>query len=172
MASRNIAARTYENRQLSDDLYPYFLLEARDCKTIIEKLVTLVTDSEYDTKVFVKTLSTNFHDLHLTQRRYDCQGLDNQRSGPRRHGKFAKRRRGGDRVLVTGEADESDDDKDDSSTHGESDDNSNSAQNAGDDQSSTNSDRRASQDEDITEAYSAYNQATQKSRTHQRQRGF
>ena len=89
------------NTQLSNDLYTYFLLEVSRRQDQQKKLGTLAEDREFDTQAFVKTLSTNFEDLHLTERR----------SGPsdnhlRRHGRFVKRGRGGDSALATGVLDE------------------------------------------------------------------
>ena len=58
-----------KSTRISDDLYAYFLLENARLADSQKKLVTLVADSEFETKSFVKCLTTNFHDLHFSERR-------------------------------------------------------------------------------------------------------
>ena len=73
--------------QLSDDLYAYFLLEGARLREDQRKMITLVADSEYDTKSFEKTLRTSFHDAHLSERR-----TPKEVGGDRSAGRFGKRR--------------------------------------------------------------------------------
>ena len=61
--------RLDKDTKLSDDLYAYFLLEGARLKDDQKKLVTMVADNEFETKSFIKTLRTNYHDVHVTEKR-------------------------------------------------------------------------------------------------------
>ena len=146
---------------LSDDLYAYFLLEGARLQDAQKKLVTLVADSEFDTQAFSKTLSTNFHDLHLTERR---SGREPEA------GKFGRHRFGGkgrDRALWAGDSEE---EGEEGYSDGQSEESVDEADEVEDE--TWPSDDGASQDEDLMEAYVSYDQARQNLRTQQRERGF
>ena len=149
--------------QLSDDLYAYFLLEGARLQDSQKKLVTLVADSEFDTTAFKKTLTTNFHDLHLTERR---AGRDDHQE--RWHGKprFGGRRREKDRALWAGESEDEEEGPSEEESEG-------SFEEVDAAESETvPSDEGASQDEELMEAYVSYDKARQNLRTQQRERGF
>ncbi len=55
--------------KVSHDLYSNILLEGARLKDDQKKLVTMVADNELETKTFIKTLRTNYHDVRLIERR-------------------------------------------------------------------------------------------------------
>ena len=157
------------NTRISDDLYAYFLLENARLQESQKKLVTLVADSEFETKAFVRCLTTNFHDLHLTERR-TAPPPKPFRGGGHKGGKGGGR--GGDRAHWTEDQDEADaheyeeeaDEVSEESDGGEDVDE--------DADAAELSDNGASQDESIAEAHAAYDAARKQLRQQQRDRGF
>ena len=75
--------------KFSDDLYAYFLLEGARLKDDQKKLVTMVADNEFETKSFIKTLRTNYHDVHVTEKRATGYGTphDSKNEGRKGGGK-------------------------------------------------------------------------------------
>ncbi len=55
--------------KLNDDLYAYFLFEGTRLKDDQKKLAMMVADNEFGTKSYIKTLRTNYHDVHLFELR-------------------------------------------------------------------------------------------------------
>ena len=148
--------------KISDDLYAYFLLENARLQDSQKKLVTMIADSEFETKQFVKCLTTNFHDLHLHERR-----------GPQEKKPFEKRggkgdRGKGDRAHWT-EDQEEEEDFDDADQADEDE----TGDDMEDDEADVaESDDGASQDESIAEAHAAYDAARKQLRQQQTDRGF
>merc|ERR1712194_819668 len=60
-----------ESTQLSDDLYAYFLLEGARLSDDQQRLVCMVADNVYEARSFEKTLKTNFHGVHTSERHGD-----------------------------------------------------------------------------------------------------
>merc|ERR1712194_386903 len=60
-----------ESTQLGDDLYAYFLLEGARLSDDQQRLVCMVADNVYEARSFEKTLKTNFHDVHTSERHGD-----------------------------------------------------------------------------------------------------
>ena len=81
--------RLDKDTKLSDDLYAYFLLEGARLKDDQKKLVTMVADNEFETKSFIKTLRTNYHDVCVTEKRATSYGTphDSKNEGRKGGGK-------------------------------------------------------------------------------------
>ena len=80
--------------KLSDDLYAYFLLGGARLKDDQRKLVTMVADNEFETKSFVRTLRTNFHDVHVGEKRNFSHGTgDKGKTKGSGKGKFQGKKR-------------------------------------------------------------------------------
>ena len=151
-----------DNTQLSDDLYAYFLLEGARLSDDQQRLVCMVADNEYETRSFEKTLKTNFHDVHTSERQGD---------GPRKFG-FGGAPKGKDskgkgkgKDRNKGYYQEEAEDQEDEAYYTDGDDNEEA-------EAEQVSDVGASEDEEIYEAYTAYDKARQKVKTLQTQRGF
>ena len=86
--------RLDKDTKLSDDLYAYFLLEGSRLKDDQKKLVTMVADNEFETKSFIKTLRTNFHDTHIGEKRNGTSStLDKGKTKGSGKGKFKGKKR-------------------------------------------------------------------------------
>ena len=173
---------------ISDDLYAYFLLEGARLKEDQKKLVTMVADNEFDTKAFVKTLRTSFHDVHVGERRGTGAGpADDARrpfggrfprsgghgrggGGFRRFGghKRPAGRGGGDRANWVEEDDEDVESEDEANLVEEE----GYEEAYGLDDDEEYSDLGADEDEEVAEAYAAYEQARTQLRDQQKRRGF
>eukprot|EP00975_Prorocentrum_lima_P050663 10609192-Prorocentrum_lima.AAC.1 len=51
--------------QLSADLYAYFLLEGAGLNDEQKRLVVMCANNKYEATAFVRTLETNYFDLHV-----------------------------------------------------------------------------------------------------------
>ena len=55
-----------------------------------KKLVTMVADNEFETKSFIKTLRTNYHDVHVTEKRATDYGTPHDSKHEGRNGGHGK----------------------------------------------------------------------------------
>ena len=165
--------RLDKDTKLSDDLYAYFLLEGARLKDDQKKLVTMVADNEFETKSFIKTLRTNYHDVHVTEKRATGYGTPHDSKGEGRKGGGKGKSKGKrfdkkpEKSNYTEYEDEEYGDEDEANAvdegDGEADD---------DDEAYEISDAGASEDEEIADAYAAYDQARAQLRDQQKRRGF
>eukprot|EP00975_Prorocentrum_lima_P062471 12885839-Prorocentrum_lima.AAC.1 len=55
--------------QLSADLYAYFPLEGGGLNDEQKRLVVMCANNKYEATAFIRTLETNYFDLHITEQR-------------------------------------------------------------------------------------------------------
>ena len=166
-----------DTTRLSDDLYAYFLLEGSRLKDEQRKMVTMIADNQFETKSFITTLNTNFHDVHLQERRQPPprpepgKGKDKGKKGKGRgkwNGKGKDKGKSESYWVDDAEWYEEEEYYDDETFEAEDDEETYGVE----DEEDVPSDAGASQDEDVAEAFAAYDQARAKLKAKQRSRGF
>ena len=174
----NELTRMDKETKLSDDLYAYFLLEGARLSPGQRKLVTMVADNAFETQSFVKALRTNFHDQHLQEQESRRREVRPQacfaKGGGKSRGK-GKFKGKGKRKEQAHFTEEEHDDEDEDGAGDEAYWNDGGEDPYDDDAyeiEDVPSDAGASQDEDISEAYTAYEQARAQLRDQQKKRGF
>eukprot|EP00975_Prorocentrum_lima_P037577 7903472-Prorocentrum_lima.AAC.1 len=58
-----------EETQLSADLYAYFLLEGAGLNNEKKRLGVMCANNKYEATALIRTLETNYFDLHLAEQR-------------------------------------------------------------------------------------------------------
>ena len=147
---------------LSSDLYAYFPLEGARLRDEDKRMVCMVAQNEFNTANFEKTLKTNFHDIHVRDRRTP---YDPGKGGDKTNGRFGRdgdRKRPHDRAHAAADeeatSDEPSEEPEDAEVASEEDD--------------LPSDAGASQDDEVNNAYASYDTARSKLRDTQKRQGL